>query len=375
MTSNRPIYLILGTRAQTIKMAPVMRELEAQKVPFTILYTQQHKVTITDLLENFDIKTKPISIIERKDEAKTIKLFAGWLIQILLITLNPLSAKKIFTQGKGLILTHGDTATTSWSAFYGRLHGQKVMHIESGLRSFNLMNPFPEEIQRLISFRFSNYYVAPNEWALNNLRKYKGEKINSQANTMYESLTYIIKKKSPEILSKLKKKFKLPAKFALVSIHRYENIFKEERFKEILDLLDKISKDINLVFVLHPPTEKQLEKTGLGEELEKNNKIQLIPRQDFQNFAYITDLAEFVITDGGSNQEELSYMGKPTILFREYTERTEGLDENVLLSKFDHEVIFSFVKNYKDYQRKPLNLKVAPSKLIVEFVKKVNKID
>lgn len=368
MSRNKPIYMVLGTRAQTIKMAPVMRELEAQKIPFTILYTQQHKVTITDLLENFDIKTKPISIIERQDEAKTIKLFAGWLIQIILITLNPFSAKKIFTQGKGLILTHGDTATTSWSAVYGRLHGQKVMHIESGLRSFNLTNPFPEEIQRLISFRFSNYYVAPNEWALNNLKKYKGVKINSQANTMYESLTYIIKKKNPEILSKLKKEFKLPEKYALVSIHRYENIFKEERFKEILVLLEKISKDINLVFVLHPPTEKQLEKTGLGEKLKQNNKIQLIPRQDFQNFAYITDLAEFVITDGGSNQEELSYMGKPTILFREYTERTEGLGENIVLSKFDHKLIFDFVKNYQNYLRKPLNLKVTPSKMIVKFV-------
>jgi UDP-N-acetylglucosamine 2-epimerase (non-hydrolysing) len=371
MKNNKPIYIVLGTRAQTIKMAPVMRELEAQNMPFTLLYTQQHKVTITDLLENFDIKTKPVSIIQRKVEAKTIKLFAGWLVQILLITLNPFGAKKIFTEGKGLILTHGDTATTSWSAFYGRLHGQKVMHIESGLRSFNLMNPFPEEIQRLISFRFSNYYVAPNEWALNNLKKYKGEKINSQANTMYESLTYIIKKKNPEILSKLKKKFKLPEKYALVSIHRYENIFKEERFKEIIDLLEKISKDINLVFVLHPTTEKQLEKTGYGEKLGQNKKVQLIPRQDFQNFAYITDLAEFVITDGGSNQEELSYIGKPTILFREYTERTEGLGENVVLSKFDHDLIFDFVNNYKDYQRKPLNIKVTPSKLIVDFVKRL----
>lgn len=373
MKTNKPIYIVLGTRAQTIKMAPVMRELEVQKVPYTILYTQQHKVTINDLLENFNIKTKPISIIERKDEAKTIKLFAGWLVQILLITLNPFSAKRIFTQGKGLILTHGDTATTSWSAFYGRLHGQKVMHIESGLRSFNLMNPFPEEIQRLISFRFSNYYVAPNEWALNNLRKYKGGKINSQANTMYEALTYIIKKKSPAKIKNLKVKFKLPDKFALVSIHRYENIFKEERLKEILELLDKISKDISLVFVLHPPTEKQLEKTSLGEKLEKNNKIQLIPRQDFQNFAYITDLAEFVITDGGSNQEELSYMGKPTILFREYTERTEGLGKNVVLSKFDHNLIFDFVKNYKKYRRKPLDLKQNPSKLIVEFLLKVTR--
>jgi len=337
MKTSKPIYVVLGTRAQTIKMAPVMRELESRNIPFTLLYTQQHKVTIDDLLDNFEIKTRPVSIIKRKEEAKSLKLFAGWMIQMLL-------------------------------AIYGRIHGQKVMHVESGLRSFNLMNPFPEEIQRLISFRFSHYYVAPNEWALSNLKKYKGEKINSGANTMYESLTYIIKKKNPKVLSDIKKEFKLPEKFALVSIHRYENIFKEERFKEILSLLDEISKKIKLVFVLHPPTEKVISSKGYSERLNSNKNITLIPRQDFQRFAYITDLAEFVITDGGSNQEELSYMGKPTILFREYTERTEGLDENVLLSKFDHETIFNFVENYKKFQRKPLDLKVTPSRKIVDFV-------
>lgn len=371
MKTKKPIYVVLGTRAQTIKMAPVMRELESRKIPYTLLYTQQHKVTIDDLLENFEIKTRPVSIINRKEEAKSIKLFAGWLVQIFLLSLNPFSARKVFTQGKGLVLTHGDTATTSWSAIYGRIHGQKVMHVESGLRSFNLMNPFPEEIQRLISFRFSHYYVAPNDWALNNLRKYKGLKINSRANTMYESLTYIIKKKNPKILSEIKKEFKLPEKFALVSIHRYENIFKDERFLEILGLLEEISKVIKLVFVLHPPTEKVISTKGYYEKLKKNKNIVLVPRQDFEKFAYITDLAEFVITDGGSNQEELSYLGKPTILFREYTERTEGLGENVLLSKFDHSLIHEFVRNYRKYSRRPLQLNENPSKAIVDFVTEI----
>lgn len=368
MVVNKPVHVIVGTRAQTIKMAPVIQELEKRSFPFTLLYTQQHKVTIDDLLDNFKIKTRPVSVINRKEEAKSIKLFAGWMVQMLLLTINPFSARKLFSQGKGLILTHGDTATTSWSAVYGRLHGQKIMHIESGLRSFNLFNPFPEEIQRLITFHFSNYYACPNEWALNNLKKYKGEKINTGANTMYEALTYTLKNKSAQKLQQIRTKFKLPQKFALVSIHRYENIFKSARFDEILQLLEEISKSIPLVFVLHPPTEKQLKVRNLEEQLKSNKNILLIPRQDFQNFTLITDLAEFVITDGGSNQEELSYIGKPTILFREYTERTEGLGENIVLSKFNHEVIFDFVKNYKEYARKPLKLKHTPSKLIVDFV-------
>lgn len=368
---EKPIYIILGTRAQTIKMAPILQELEKRKHRFTLLYTQQHKVTIDDLLDNFKIKAKPVSIVNRKEEAKSIRLFAGWMVQMLLLTLNPSNSRKIFSQGKGLILTHGDTATTSWSAIYGRLHGQKVMHIESGLRSFNLFNPFPEEIQRLITFRFSNYYACPNKWALNNLKKYKGKKINTEANTMYEALTYTLKNKSEQNLKTIQTKFKLPKKFALVSIHRYENIFKNDRFDEILQLLKKISNSIPLVFVLHPPTEKQLKARNLEEQLKSNQNILLIPRQDFQKFALITDLADFVITDGGSNQEELSYIGKPTILFREYTERTEGLGENVVLSKFDHALIFDFVKNYKKYQRKPLKLKYTPSKIIVDFVEKI----
>jgi len=371
MKGNKPIYVILGTRAQTIKMAPVMRELEERNIPFTLLYTQQHKATIDDLLSNFNIKTKPTSIISRNEEAKSIKLFAGWMVQILLLTLNPFSAKRVFTQGKGIILTHGDTATTSWSAFYGRIHGQKVMHIESGLRSFNLLNPFPEEIQRLITFRFSNYYACPNKWALDNLKNYKGKKINTKANTMYESLTYTLKNKSDKNLKEIQAKFKLPKSFALVSIHRYENIFKNKRFDEILELLNDISQSIHLVFVLHPPTEKQLKARSLEDKLKANKQILLIPRQDFKNFTLITDLAEFVITDGGSNQEELSYIGKPTILFREYTERTEGLGENIVLSKFDYKLIFDFVKNYKKYIRKPLSLKHKPSKLIVDFVEEL----
>lgn len=370
MKGSRPIYVVLGTRAQTIKMAPVMMELERRNTPYTLLYTQQHKVTINDLLDNFKIKTKPISIINRQEEARSIKLFAGWLIQIILLTLNPFSARKVFSSGQGIVLTHGDTATTSWSAIYGRLHRQKVMHIESGLRSFNLLNPFPEEIQRLITFRFSNYYVCPNKWALDNLKKYKGKKINTKANTMYEALTYTLENKSDKNLKAIQAKFKLPKSFALVSIHRYENIFKNKRFDEILDLLNDISKSIHLVFVLHPPTEKQLKARGLEDKLNANKQILLIPRQDFKNFTLITDLAEFVITDGGSNQEELSYIGKPTVLFREYTERTEGLGENIVLSKFDHKVIFDFVKNYKKYCRKPLKLQEAPSKIIMDFVEK-----
>jgi len=366
---NTPIYIIIGTRAQLIKMGPIMKLMEDQHIPYAFIYTQQHKVTIKDLIENFDIKTPYVNLIERKEEAKSIRLFAGWGIQMLLKLLNPFSRKKILKNGRGLVITHGDTATASWAAIFGQTSFCKVLHIESGLRSYNLLKPFPEEIMRLITFAFSNYYVCPNEWAVNNLKWFPGKKINVGANPMYDSLMFALKKIDSTNLRL--DELNLPKKYALVSIHRYENLFNKERFEKILQILEKISNKHELVIPLHPVTKEHLEKTGNMSRLKKNKRIKLLPRQDFLNFVALNAKSEFVITDGGSNQEEMSYIGKPTLLMRDVTERTEGIGENIVLSKYDEKIIWEFVKNYKKYERPPLKIKERPSKLAVEFIKKI----
>jgi UDP-N-acetylglucosamine 2-epimerase (non-hydrolysing) len=97
-------------------------------------------------------------------------------------------------------------------------------------------------------------------------------------------------------------------------------------------------------------------------------------RFDFVDWINVCNKAKFVITDGGSNQEELSYLGVPTILFREETERTEGLGENIVLSKFDKEVINEFVENYNGYRREPLFEDIHPSEVIVEYIRNIEKI-
>lgn len=362
-----PLYIVIGTRAQMIKMGIIMKLLEDHNIPYKFIYTEQHKVTIDDLLENFKIKTKPIFLINSNQEAKTIKLFGKWALKMIAIFLNPFSGKRIFPE-KGLVLVHGDTASTVWGAVYAKSRGCKVMHIESGLRSFNLSEPFPEEIQRLITFQFSDYYICPNEWAFNNLSRYKGEKFISNGNTMYDSFKMAYSIKDNKELEAFRKSFGLEKKFGLVSFHRHENIFDLKNLNFIINTIQKISQKMPLVITMHPATEIQLKKEGFYAQLVSNKKIKLLPRQDFINFASLAKLSEFMITDGGSNQEEMSYVGKPTLLLRSSTERIEGLNENVVLSKYDENIINEFIENYRIYLRSPQVITPSPSEKIVDYI-------
>ena len=197
---------------------------------------------------------------------------------------------------------------------------------------------------------------------MNNLKKYKGEKINIGANTMLDGVKFAVErgKKSSFDFQK--------GPYVLVSIHRYENIFKDRFTEIIIPYLKDISKKHKLVVTLHPTTRERLKELNLYDELDKDKNITLHKRFDFVDWINVCNDAEFVISDGGSNQEELSYLGVPTLLFRDHTERKEGLGENVVLSMFDKELIDEFVDNYNDYRREPLFSKIHPSGKIVDYL-------
>jgi len=157
--------------------------------------------------------------------------------------------------------------------------------------------------------------------------------------------------------------------FAIVSLHRFETISKKEKLEQVVKELIKISKEIKLLFILHPPTRVALKKTNLYDLLEKESSCHLLPRLGFFEFNQILRKAEFIVTDGGSNQEECFYLGTPCLLFRNETERVEGLDTNVVLSKFNSGIIDDFVANYKSYRKKPVSEKTSPSHFIIDQLK------
>ena len=342
-----------------------MLECEKRGLKWRWVYTAQHKDTIQETLDTFGLPEPAYTVVHWDTEAKTMGKIWKWFLKMILAL--PRSKKILggYVGKKSVVLTHGDTLTTWLAALMGRLTRTKVMHVESGLRSFNLRKPFPEEINRLITFRLTNYYACPGDWALNNLRKYRGEKINTGENTQIDTIDFGIKHAD-------KADIKIPkGKYVVATVHRYENIFDEDRFKSIVDRFYDVAQRYPIYIIQHPATYEQLEKLpDIKQRLISNKRIHLLPRLEYLPFIKLAKHCEFVITDGGGNQEELYHMGKPTLLFRNETERQEGLGATTVISKLDPKVISDFVKNYKNYRRPPTKrvASKSPSVIITKFL-------
>jgi UDP-N-acetylglucosamine 2-epimerase (non-hydrolysing) len=355
------IHIVTGTKAQLIKMAPVMKNLKLRGIEYNFISTGQHKETIDDILLNFDIKKPDTQLYSGKDITSVPAMFF-WSIRIIFLSFT--NRKKLFLNDKkGIVLVHGDTLSTVLGALMGKIAGLKVGHVESGLRSFNIFQPFPEEIFRKITFRLSDVMFCPGEWAVNNLKKYKGVKIDTGMNTLFDSLNYA----SPAIENI--NDVEIPRdKFAVVTLHRFENVKNRAILGKITDLILSVANNINLIFILHQITEKKLIRYGLLDKIKKHTGIELRNRYDYFRFIKLLKHSEFVISDGGSNQEECSYLGKPVLLFRNVTERNEGLGSNAVLSRFDEKIITEFVKTYKDLmQNVSFENKTSPSDIIADY--------
>jgi UDP-N-acetylglucosamine 2-epimerase (non-hydrolysing) len=359
------IHFIIGTRAQLFKMAPIMLECQRRQLKWRWVYTAQHKETIAESLETFGLPDTDYTVVHWDTEAKSMGKIWRWYLKMLMAL--PRSRKVLggHTGKQNIVLTHGDTITTWLGALFGRLTRTPVMHVESGLRSYNWRKPFPEEINRLITFRLTNVYAAPGDWALKNLKKYKGDKINTGENTQIDTIAFGLKHADSAKLT-------LPKdKYVVASLHRYENVFDELRFSLMIDRLEDITKKFPVYLVQHPVTQGQLAKLStIKQRIDENKRIHQLPRLEYLPFIKLIKHAEFVVTDGGGNQEELYHMGKPTLLFRDETERQEGLGKTAVISKLNKKIILDFISNYKQYQQPSTldKLKISPTKMIVDYL-------
>lgn len=358
------IHFVIGTRAQMFKMAPIMVECEKRGLEWRWIYAAMHKETIQETLDMFGLPPADYTIVKWNDEAKTIGKAGYWFSRMLLSLLHSKRILAGYTGKKHIVLTHGDTPVTPVGALIGRLTRTSVMHVESGLRSHNIFHPFPEEINRLITFRLANYYACPGDWAVANLTKYKGVKINTHENTQIDVLRFGVQHVD-------KAKIKLPKqKYVVLSTHRYENVFNKARLEKIIEAAEYAAQKYVVLMPGHPVTVGQLKRLGLKKRLEDNKNIKLLPRLEYLDFLAAINSAEFAMTDGGGNQEELYHLGKPTLILRDATERQEGLGTTAVLSKLDMGVIKDFIDHYEKYKHKPTNSKFSPTKIIVDAIEK-----
>ena len=354
------IHIAIGTKAQFIKMAPIIHRLDAQGVPYRLIDLGQHSLTTRKLREEFGIREPDVQL----SEGANVSQVGEGLWWMLRLFFKGLSARKlrreVFAGQDGYCLIHGDTASTLVAMWLAKCAKIKVAHVEAGLRSYRLFQPFPEEIVRIITMRGSDLLFAPSEWAAENLAKMGlGDRsVRLCGNTSLEACQYSEAKRVDTGLG--------GAPYALVTTHRMENIFSRSRLLLLVETIEEISRDLRVVFVQHAPTIKRLDEERLRERLEAVPGIRFFELVSHGNFISLLRGASFVITDGGSIQEECYYLDKPCLLLRSVTERLEGLGENAMLGEFDQPTIRKFLGSWKTLHRKtPLPVGTSPSLEIV----------
>jgi UDP-N-acetylglucosamine 2-epimerase (non-hydrolysing) len=260
---------------------------------------------------------------------------------------------------KDLVVIHGDTLSALLGAVMGRVARLEVAHIEAGLSSFNLWNPFPEELTRRLCFRLSHVLYCPGSWAAGNVARLGRVVVDTEANTLCDTLALALQREQRRDHVPL-------VPYAIASLHRFENIFRRRRLEELLEILEELAEHYRVLFILHPPTDRQLRQLGLMQRLEANRNIELRPRYTYFDFVALLQQAEFVATDGGSVQEESNYLGVPCLILREGTERREGIGANALLSRLDRDLIRDFASDPARFRRPPLAGRLRPSECIVD---------
>lgn len=357
------ILVPVGTKAQLIKMAPVMRAMGKQGVPYHFVLTGQHAETMDDLIQAFELPD-PAYHLAPIEEANTSVKLASWLLKILKGNLT--GASPLAQHNYKLCLVHGDTMSTLVAALLAKRHGIPVAHVEAGLRSFNFFHPFPEEIVRLAVSRLSDIFYCAGDWAINNLAYLRNRNrtfVNIGQNTLLDSLLFAITKPQET---------KDQDRYAIISIHRFENLSNKPRFQFIIEQILKIQETIPLKFVLHPATREKLEAHQLRDKLESVG-IELVPRMDYVRFIALLNNAQFIMTDGGSNQEECYYLGLPCLIMRKTTERIEGIDQNTTIANYQASTIEKFMADALKHKRYPglsksINTEPSPSQLIASHI-------
>lgn len=356
----------MGTTAEYIKLAPIVREFKRRKISFKIITSGQTKVFFENLT-GYTGKISPYMKFKEKGKRSSLPLFGWWTIRTFFSALFSLSKEfNGLNKDNSYFIVHGDTISSLMGSCIAKIYGLKLIHIESGLRSFNFMEPFPEEICRYIISFLADIHFCPNGWCKKNLKNAPGIKINTFNNTLIETYQFSRSaKKFPFHLGYIRK---TGGKYFVMVVHRQEHVIfgKRETQKFISGILKSSDKNLKCIFIGHDTAKKFLKFVQGNPQWA--NRVIMVPRLPYLDFMKLLEQSEFIVTDGGSNQEEAYYMGKPCLALRKRTERIEGLKKNVVIGSEDRKIVNDFLKNYKTYRRRPVKTKQRPSEIIVDYL-------
>ena len=306
------VTVIIGTRPEAIKLSPLIKKFRTNNsFKVRVVLTGQHKELVKQVLDIFNIKADlNLNLMTSKQSLNyiTIKTIQG-------------IEKELKNYRPNLVIVQGDTTTAfagALSSFYEKI---PVGHIEAGLRTDNIYDPFPEEVNRRIISQFATLHFAPTKKSENNLINSGIKKeVFLTGNTVIDALLMVSKN-----IHKLKslednKNFR----YILLTVHRREN--RGEKLKNIakgiLSILEKF-KDVKFLIPMHPNPEV---KNRIIEYLGTESKVILCESLDYLDIVSAMKHCYFIMTDSGGIQEEAPSLGKPVLILRDTTERPEGID-------------------------------------------------
>jgi len=307
------IAVILGTRPEIIKMAPVIRELEIREADFLILHTGQHYSYNLDGVFFDQLKLPQVKYNVEAGSGSHAEQTAKILVGV---------EKVLREENPDIVLVEGDTNSVLASALTATKLHIKVGHVEAGLRSYD--RNMPEEINRTLTDHCSDYLFAPTEKAKAILlgEAIPKKKIFVTGNTIVDAV-YQNLKIARERDNTLDTLHVNPGEYLLVTLHRQENVDNRARFASILEGLDKLAAefDLPIIYPIHPHSRKRL-----GEFNLKAPKLTLIEPIDFFGFLQLESNARLILTDSGGVQEEACILSVPCVTLRDNTERPETIE-------------------------------------------------
>lgn len=317
------VMVVFGTRPEAIKMAPLVKALQAAPGLQTVVcVTAQHRQMLDQVLHLFEITPEhDLDVMKPGQDLYDIT-------SNILLGLRPVLA----AERPDWVLVHGDTTTTlatTLAAYYARI---PVAHIEAGLRTGDKYAPFPEEINRKITGAVADLHFAPTAASQSNLlaEGVPASAIHVTGNTVIDALLAVVDKlkTSADLQSELAERFRFldaNKRLILVTGHRRENF--GEGFQNICHALADVAErhpDVEILYPVHlnpnvrQPVNDILAARGLS-------NVHLIEPVDYLPFVYLMNRSHLIITDSGGVQEEAPSLGKPVLVMRETTERPEAV--------------------------------------------------
>ncbi|MDF2937329.1 MAG: hypothetical protein K0Q90_2702 [Paenibacillaceae bacterium] len=324
------VMTIFGTRPEAIKMVPLVLELKKHnaEIDSVVCVTAQHRQMLDMVLNQFDIK--PDYDLDIMKERQTLSGLSVRVIQ----ELEPILAEA----KPDLILVHGDTSTTFLASYAALLQQIKVGHVEAGLRTWNKLSPFPEEMNRQLTGVIADMHFAPTSWSADNLRKENKPEssIYITGNSITDVMQYLVRPDYTHPLLDWAKGKRL----IMMTAHRREAIGEPHRriFRAVKRIADEF-EDVAIVYPVHLNPDVQ---RPAQEILGDHPRIKLTAPMDVMDMYNFFPHTHLILTDSGGIQEEAPAFGVPALVLRDTTERPEGIGAGVLeLVGTDEESVYS----------------------------------